>query len=492
MRVKDPVCGMMVNPATAKWRHEHRGETYYFCSAGCMNKFIADPLKYTRAHPAPSQHEAASTPVSGVAAEYFCPMHPEVVSDRPGACPKCGMALQPRLALDAEAAPDPELIDFTRRFWVSAILASAVVALGMSDLIPGMPVSRALGTGLLNWIEFALATPVVLWGAAPFFVRGARSLVNRSLNMFTLIALGVGVAYAASVVATIVPSAFPPSANGSMGGAPVYYEAAAAIVALVLLGQMLELRARGRTGDLIRALLGMAPKSARVVRSNGDEEDVLLERVAVGDLIRVRPGERVAVDGVIVEGRSALDESMITGEPMAVEKAPGDRVVGATLNGAGGFLMRAERVGRDTMLAQIVRTVAEAQSSRAPIQRLADTVSGWFVPAVVAAAAATFCLWFLIGPAPRLPHAILAAVAVLIIACPCALGLATPMAVMVASGRGASAGVLVRNAEALERLATVDTLALDKTGTLTVGRPAVVTIETADGVSADTMLRLAA
>ncbi|MGH7841094.1 MAG: heavy metal translocating P-type ATPase [Candidatus Binataceae bacterium] len=492
MRVKDPVCGMMVNPATAKWRHEHRGETYYFCSAGCMNKFIADPLQYTRAHPAPSQHEGASTPVAGVAAEYFCPMHPEVVSDRPGACPKCGMALQPRLALDAEAAPDPELIDFTRRFWVSAILASAVVALGMSDLIPGMPVSRALGTGLLNWIEFALATPVVLWGAAPFFVRGARSLVNRSLNMFTLIALGVGVAYAASVVATIVPSAFPPSANGSMGGAPVYYEAAAAIVALVLLGQMLELRARGRTGDLIRALLGMAPKSARVVRSNGDEEDVLLERVAVGDLIRVRPGERVAVDGVIVEGRSALDESMITGEPMAVEKAPGDRVVGATLNGAGGFLMRAERVGRDTMLAQIVRTVAEAQSSRAPIQRLADTVSGWFVPAVVAAAAVTFCLWFLIGPAPRLPHAILAAVAVLIIACPCALGLATPMAVMVASGRGASAGVLVRNAEALERLATVDTLALDKTGTLTVGRPAVVTIETADGVSADTMLRLAA
>ncbi|HLW69123.1 MAG TPA: heavy metal translocating P-type ATPase [Candidatus Binataceae bacterium] len=491
-RVKDPVCGMTVNPATAKWRHDREGATYYFCGVGCMNKFIADPLKYTGAQSASSAHDHAQTPVAGVGAEYFCPMDPEVVSDRPGTCPKCGMALQARVSLDAEPPPDPELIDFTRRFWVNAVLASVIVALGMADLVPGMPLHRAFGAGLLNWIEFALATPVVLWGGAPFFVRGARSIANRHLNMFTLIALGIGVAYGASVAATIAPAAFPAGWNGSMAGAPVYYEAAAAIVALVLLGQVLELRARGRTGGLIRGLLGIAPKTARVVRPDGREEDLALAQVAVDDLIRVRPGEKVPVDGLVVEGRSALDESMITGEPLPVEKAQGDHVIGGTLNGAGGFLMRAERVGRDTMLAQIVRTVAEAQSSRAPIQRIADTVSGYFVPAVVAAAAVTFCVWALLGPAPRFPHAILAAVAVLIIACPCALGLATPMAVMVASGRGASAGVLVRNAEALERLATVDTLALDKTGTLTMGRPAVVTVEAADGVSVDEMLRLAA
>jgi Cu+-exporting ATPase len=402
------------------------------------------------------------------------------------------MALQARVVLDAASGLDPELIDFTRRFRVSAILAAIVVALGMSELIPGMPVHRALGSKLIDWIEFALATPVVLWGGAPFFVRGARSITNRHLNMFTLIALGVGVAYISSVVATIMPSLLPAGSSDAMGGAPVYYEGAAAIVALVLLGQMMELHARQRTGDLIRSLLGMAPKTARVVQSDGREEDFPLEHVAVGDRIRVRPGEKVPVDGIVLEGTSSLDESMITGEPVSVEKAPGDRVIGATINGAGSFVMRAERVGRDTMLAQIVRTVAAAQSSRAPSQQIADKVAAYFVPAVIAVALLTLGTWLLLGPAPRLPHAILAAVSVLIIACPCALGLATPMAVMVASGRGAAAGVLVRDAAALERLAAIDTLALDKTGTLTVGRPALVTVETAPGIDQDVLLRLAA
>jgi P-type Cu+ transporter len=485
---------MTVNPATAKWRHIHAGQTYYFCSDGCMTQFIADPLKYTIAggavgHPSSKPSGAAPQPR---AAEYFCPMHPEVVSDHPGACPKCGMALQHRLSLEAEAPPDPELIDMTRRFWVSAALASLVVALGMADVLPGMPLHHALGGRILAWIEFALTTPVVIWGAAPFFIRGGHSLVNRSLNMFTLIALGVGVAYVASVAATLFPYAFPSGAGGAMGDAPVYYEAAAAITALVLLGQVLELRARGRTAGALRELIGMAPKTARMIHPDGNEVDVPLEGVAVGDLLRVRPGEKVPVDGVIVEGHSTLDESMITGEPVPVAKRAGERVVGATMNLSGGFIVRAERVGRDTMLAQIVRLVAEAQGSRAPIQRVADTVAGYFVPAVMAVAAVTFFVWYVSGPAPRLPHAILAAVSVLIIACPCALGLATPIAVMVASGRGAAAGVLIRNAEALELMARVDTILVDKTGTLTAGRPALITVEAADGFSRDEVLRLAA
>jgi Cu+-exporting ATPase len=486
---------MTVNPASAKWRHTHNGRGYYFCSNGCMTRFIADPLKYAAgagliSHPGNEPSEAAS---QGGVSEYFCPMDPEVVSDHPGACPKCGMALQPRLSLDfATVRPDPELVDMTRRFWVSAVLTSLVVSLGMADAIPGMPLRHALGERLLDWIEFGLTTPVVIWGAAPFFIRGARSLVKRSLNMFTLIALGIGVAYLASVMATVFPYAFPAGISGRMGGLPVYYEVAAGITALVLLGQVLEIRARGRTADAIRDLIGMAPKTARVVHPNGPEADIPLERVAVGDLIRVRPGEKVPVDGVIVEGQSTLDESMITGEPIPVVKGAGARVVGATLNGGGGLLMRAERVGRDTILGQIVRMVAEAQGSRAPVQRVADAVAGYFVPAVVAVAAVTFVIWEKVGPAPRLAHAILAAVAVLIIACPCALGLATPIAVMVATGRGAAAGVLIRNAEALERMEQVDTLVVDKTGTLTAGRPTLETVEAANGYSGEEMLRLAA
>ena len=458
-----------------------------------MTRFIGDPQKYL-GDPTHINSSAAPEPaLRSDVSEYFCPMHPEVVSDHPGSCPKCGMVLEPRLSLDAAVVhPDPELADFTRRFWVSAILASVVVAVGMADAIPGMSLRHALSARLLDWLEFGLTTPVVIWSAAPFFVRGARSIVSRSLNMFTLIALGVGVAYLASVAATFFPYAFPSGTSSTMGGAPVYYEAAAAITALVLLGQVLEIRARGRTAGAIRELIGLAAKTARVIRADGNEADVPLERVLVGDLIRVRPGEKVPADGVIVEGESTLDESMISGEPAPVVKGTGDNVVGATLNGAGGFIMRAERVGRDTMLGQIVRLVAEAQGSRAPIQRLADSVAGYFVPAVLAVAAVTFVIWVVAGPAPRVSHAILAAVSVLIIACPCALGLATPIAMMVATGRGARAGVLIRNAEALERMEQVETLVVDKTGTLTAGRPALITIEAADGFSRDDLLRLAA
>ena len=418
-------------------------------------------------------------------------MHPEVVQDHPGNCPKCGMALEPRTAA-AEEAPNPELADMTRRFWVSTALAVPLLLISMSDMLPGHPLRRALGDGPFVWIQLLLATPVVLWGAQPFFERGWRSMVNRNLNMFTLISLGVGIAYAYSVVAAIFPGLLPPTAADASGMVPVYFESAAVITALVLLGQVLELRARSHTAGAIRALLGLAPKTARRLRDNGVEEDVALSEVKVGDRLRVRPGENVPADGVIIEGESAVDESMLTGEPIPVEKRPGDRVIGATVNTTGSFVMRAERVGADTLLAQIVRMVADAQRSRAPIQRLADVVAGYFVPAVVVCAVLTFIGWLFAGPSPALAHAIVAAVAVLIIACPCALGLATPMAIMVATGRGASAGVLVRNAEALELMEKVDTLVVDKTGTLTVGKPALTAAIALAPFDEAELLRLAA
>ncbi|HXD90514.1 MAG TPA: heavy metal translocating P-type ATPase, partial [Candidatus Binataceae bacterium] len=489
--VQDPVCGMSVNPATARWHLEHAQSTYYFCSEGCLKRFSAAPANYIDDAVAPSTIDDSKVAAPRADREYFCPMDPEIIRDQPGACPICGMALQPRITTLTDA-PDPELRDMTRRLWVSAALAAPLMLLGMADLLPGMPINHALGPRPITWVEFALATPVVMWGAAPFFVRGVRSLIGRHLNMFTLIALGVGIAYMASLVATVFPEIFPASGGGAIGAAPVYYEAAAVITTLVLLGQVLELRARGRTAGAIRALLEMAPKTARIVRSDGREEDTPIERIAVDDQLRVRPGEKVPVDGVVIEGHSSVDESMISGEALPVEKAVGDRVIGATINGAGGFLMRAERVGNDTILSQIVRMVADAQASRAPIQRLADTVSGYFVPIVVAIAALTFVIWEIVGPEPRFSRALLAAIAVLIIACPCALGLATPMAVMVATGRGARAGVLVRNAEALERLEKIDTMLVDKTGTLTAGRPRLISIGPAAGLSESELLRLAA
>ena len=431
-------------------------------------------------------------PASGVV-EYVCPMHPEVVQDHPGACRKCGMALEPRSVTGTEeAAPNPELIDMTRRFWVSTALALPLLLISMSDLIPGAPLTRALGEGPLVWLQLLLATPVVVWGAAPFFARGARSLMTRHLNMFTLISLGVGIAFVYSTVAAIFPGLFPPDASDASGMVPVYFEAAAVITALVLLGQVLELRARGRTAGAIRALLNLAPKTARRLRSDGSDEDIALAAVNVGDRLRVRPGQRVPTDGLVIEGESAVDESMLTGEPIPVTKRAGDRVAGATVNTSGGFVMRAERVGADTLLAQIVRMVADAQRSRAPIQRLADVVSGYFVPAVMLCAVLAFAGWLRWGPPPALAHAIVAAVAVLIIACPCALGLATPMSIMVASGRGATAGVLVRNAEAPERLEKVDMLVIDKTGTLTVGKPALTAVAALAPFDEAAILRLAA
>ncbi|HXR25326.1 MAG TPA: heavy metal translocating P-type ATPase [Candidatus Binataceae bacterium] len=498
--VKDPVCGMTVDPATAKWSHALDGHTWYFCGKGCMTKFAADPAKYLAPAPSPSVQAEPAAPSSLVGivpakTEYICPMDPEVVQDHPGSCPKCGMALEPRIvALDtyADDAPNPELADMSRRFWISAALSLPLLALSMSEMIPEMPVQHALGARLIIWIELLLATPVVLWGALPFFERGARSLVSRHLNMFTLISLGVGIAYAYSVFAAFFPGLLPNLANNSMAGPPLYFEAAAVITALVLLGQVLELRARGRTASAIKALLGMSPRTARIVRADGREEDVALEEVQMGDLLRVRPGEKIPVDGAIVEGVSSIDESMITGEPLPVAKGSGERVIGATVNGTGSFVMRAEHVGAATVLAQIVRMVAEAQRSRAPIQRLADTVSGYFVPMVIGAAVIAFAAWLLIGAPPALAHAILAAVAVLIIACPCALGLATPMAVMVGTGRGATAGVLIRNAEVLELMERVDTIVVDKTGTLTEGKPRLTTIEAVPGFDQSEVLRLAA
>jgi P-type Cu+ transporter len=417
-------------------------------------------------------------------------MHPQVVRDRPGSCPICGMALEP-MDVTADDEPNAELIDMTRRFWVSAALTIPLFVLAMAEPL-AMRLEMLAGPGFMGWLELFLATPVVLWGGWPFFVRGWQSLINRSLNMFTLIALGVGAAYGYSVVATIMPGLFPPSFRSESGRVGVYFEAAAVIVTLVLVGQVLELRARSRTGAAIRALLGLAPKTARRVRPDGREEDVPLDQIVPSDILRVRPGERVPVDGVVVEGTSAIDESMVTGEPIPVEKRPYDRVIGGTVNGTGSLLMRAERVGADTLLARIVQLVAEAQRSRAPIQKLADVVSGYFVPAVVAIAIFAFATWAWIGPEPRMAYAIVNALAVLIIACPCALGLATPMSIMVAMGKGATAGVLFKNAEAIEVMREVDTLVVDKTGTLTVGKPMLTTVKPASGFDGDELLRLAA
>jgi P-type Cu+ transporter len=477
---------MTVDPATARHRTEHNGQAYYFCSAGCLTKFVTDPAKYLKPAPAPTL--AAAAPVASDAI-YTCPMHPEVRQVGPGTCPICGMGLEPEVAT-AATAPNPELADMTRRFWIGLLLAAPVVALDMSGHLNGG--HGFLSPAVSSFEQFILATPVVLWAGAPFFARGARSLVTRHLNMFTLIALGTGVAYVYSIVAAFAPGAFPAAFRGHDGAVAVYFEAAAVITVLVLLGQVLELRARARTAGAIRALLGLAPTSARRVTADGRDEDIALDAVAVGDRLRVRPGDKVPVDGAIVEGSSTLDESMVTGESMPVTRRAGDQVIGGTLNQGGSFVMHADKVGRDTMLARIVDMVASAQRSRAPVQRLADQVAGWFVPAVIVVALAAFAAWALLGPEPRLAYGMVAAVTVLIIACPCALGLATPMSIMVGVGRGARAGVLVRNAEVLERMEKVTTLVVDKTGTLTEGRPKVVAVVPTASHAKDDLLRLAA
>ncbi len=495
----DPVCGMSVQPNRAAAYREYTGKTYYFCAQGCAKKFDAAPQKYLGFEAVPGNDPAstaARTPAHSPDSlsssnSYTCPMHPQIVRPGPGSCPICGMALEPRTAT-AEEEENPELASMSRRFWVSAALGLPVFLLGMSDLLPGQPIQHLLSMRAISWIEFVLAAPVVLWGGWPFFERAWDSLVNRSPNMFTLIALGTGTAFLYSVAALLFPGIFPDSFRTSGGDVPTYFEAAAVITALVLLGQVLELRARSRTSSAIRALLRLAPKTARIVRAGGIEEDIPIENVTVGETLRVRPGERIPVDGVISEGSSSVDEAMITGEPIPAEKSAGSRVTGGTVNGTGSFLMRAERVGAETVLAQIVRMVSEAQRSRAPIQRLADVVASYFVPAVVAVAALSFVAWAVWGPSPRFAHGLVNAVAVLIIACPCALGLATPMAIMVGTGRGATAGVLIKNAEALETLEKVDTLVVDKTGTLTEGRPRVTKVMPAAGMTEDGVLRLAA
>jgi P-type Cu+ transporter len=497
---KDPVCGMQVDPASARAKFEHGGRTYFFCCAGCATKFEAAPEKYlqprsapagpslTIISPAPASRPAPAPAVSSVpqpsaaaaaGVEYTCPMHPEIVTRAPGACPICGMALEPR-TFTAEEEPNEELLDMTRRFWASCGFTLPLLLVAMAEMA-GFGFLRGWSFGARNWVELALATPVVLWGGWPFFVRGWKSIVTLRLNMFTLIAMGTGAAYLYSVAATIAPGIFPEAFRGPGGEVAVYFEAAAVITTLVLLGQVLELRARRRTSNAIRAMLGLSPKTARRIAANGEETDVPLAEVFHGDRLRVRPGERVPVDGVILQGGSAVDESTITGEPLPVEKHEGDAVTGGTLNGSGSFIMRAERVGSETLLAQIVRIVSEAQRSRAPIQRLADTVAAYFVPAVLFAAVVTLIAWALLGPQPRLAYALVNAVAVLIVACPCALGLATPMAIMVGVGRGAHAGVLIKNAEALEILEKVDTLVIDKTGTLTEGKPRVTSVQVLEG-----------
>jgi Cu+-exporting ATPase len=488
MKATDPVCGMIVDSG-ASLRHEHEGRAYFFCSPPCLERFRRDPAGIlaggARFGSCCGGGRDATPPKEGEL--WTCPMHPEIVRERPGACPICGMALEPR-GVPAGPEDDSELRDMTRRFVAALALTAPLVAVAMGHLWPGLlPAGRWRA-----WVEWALATPVVLWAGAPFFARGARSVILRRLNMFTLIALGVGAAYAYSMAAVVFPGAFPASARGHGGEVGVYFEAAAAITTLVLLGQVLELRARRRTGRAIRALLELTPPRARRIVDETIDEDVALEEVRPGDRLRVRPGERIPLDGTVLEGESAVDESMVTGESLPVEKRPGDRVIGGTLNGAGSLVVRVDRVGRDTVLARIVEQVAQAQRSRAPVQALADRVAAVFVPAVMAVAAAAFAAWLAWGPEPRLTHAIVNAVAVLIIACPCALGLATPMSVMVAMGKGAAAGVLFRNAEALERLAAVDTLAVDKTGTLTEGRPRLEAVESLDGAPEAELLRLAA
>jgi Cu+-exporting ATPase len=492
----DPVCGMKVIPATAKFSFEFDGRMSYFCSQSCLGKFQADPAKYTAAaQPKAQAVSSAIAPAPGAettttAAEYTCPMHPEVRSDRPGACPICGMALEPRTITGDEE--NPELIDMTRRMWIGVALTLPLLAVMVSGLVPGDPLGRMLPARLLGWAELIFATPVVLWCGWPFFVRGWASLVSRNLNMFTLIAIGSGAAYLYSVVAVVAPGLFPDSFRGMSGQLGLYFEASAVIIVLVLLGQVLELKARAQTGGAIKALLRLAPKTARRIASDGRESDVELSAVGVGDKLRVRPGESVPTDGVVLEGRSSVDESMVSGEPLPVEKAVGAKVIAGTMNGTGSFAMRTERVGAETLLAQIVKMVSDAQRTRAPIQRLADKVASWFVPSVLVAAVATFAVWALAGPEPRYAHALVNAVAVLIIACPCALGLATPMAIMVSTGRGAGEGILVRDAEALENLAKVDTLVVDKTGTLTEGKPRVTAVLTADGIDETEMLQMAA
>jgi P-type Cu+ transporter len=546
----DPVCGMQVEPNTAAEKYEYKGQTYFFCSQDCLAKFKEDPEKFLKPQPhehhdhmqaAPHMHghpgqahghdhahatpeetdrvdhgtyvcpmdpevresrpgacpkcgmtlEPATPSAPSVKTEYVCPMHPEIVRPEPGFCPICGMALEPR-TVTLEEEVNPELVNMRRRFWVGVVLSVPIALLAMSDMIPGQPVQSIASPQVLNWLQLVLATPVVLWGGWPFFQRGWASIVNRSLNMFTLIAIGVGTAYVYSVVATLFPYLFPQSFRGHNGEVGVYFDAAAVITTLVLLGQVLELRARSKTSRAIKALLGLAPKTARLIRDDGAEVDVPLDQVKPGDRLRVRPGEKIPVDGIVIEGATSVNESMITGEPIPVEKTKGSKVTGGTVNGTGSFITRAERVGSDTLLAQIVRMVAEAQRSRAPIQKLADVVAGYFVPAVVLVAVLTFIIWALFGPEPAMAYALVNAVSVLIIACPCALGLATPMSIMVGMGRGATAGVLIKNAEALEVLEKIDTLVVDKTGTLTEGKPRLISVIPVRGQDEVELLFLAA
>ncbi len=477
----DPVCGMTVAPERAAGHFEYRGHTYYFCGKGCLERFKADPAKYL----GPSAPEPPAVPGT----TYTCPMHPEIVRDAPGACPICGMALEPTMP-SLDEGPNPELADMSRRFRIAAALALPVFVLAMGDMVFGMGLGGRVDARWANWIGLVLATPVVWWAGWPFFERGWASIVNRSPNMFTLIALGIGSAYLFSAAATLTPALFPAGFQAH-GVVETYFDTAAVITVLVLLGQVLELRARSQTSSAIKALLGLAPTTARRLR-NGSEEDVPLVHVMVNDRLRIRPGEKVPVDGVVVEGHTSIDESMVTGEPVPVEKSAGDRVTGGTVNGTGTLVIRAERVGNDTLLAQIVRMVSEAQRSRAPIQKLADRIAAYFVPAVVAVALLSFAAWAMWGPEPRFALALVSAIAVLIIACPCALGLATPMAIMVGTGRGAEAGVLIKNAEALERLERVDTVVVDKTGTLTVGKPTLAGVVPADGFTENEVLRLVA
>ena len=480
--VTDPVCGMAVDPATTPHHAEHAGQTFHFCSAGCRTKFVADPAKYLTKDEGPS----AAAPAGTI---YTCPMHPQIRKEGPGNCPICGMALEPETAT-ADSGPNPELIDMTRRFWVGLVLTLPVLALEMGAHV--LDLHRWISPTTSNWVQLALATPVVLWAGWPFFERGWASLRTRNLNMFTLIAMGIGVAWAYSVVATLAPHIFPSAFRRTDGSVAIYFEAAAVITVLVLLGQVLELRAREQTSGAIKALLDLAPKTARRVRTDGTDEEVTLDQILVSDQLRVRPGEKVPVDGEVVDGRVSIDESMVTGESMPVTKEAGDKVVGGSINKTGSFVMRAEKVGADTLLSQIVHMVAQAQRSRAPIQRMADQVSGWFVPVVIVIAVLAFAGWGVFGPEPRFAFGLIAAVSVLIIACPCALGLATPISIMVGVGRGAGAGVLIKNAEALERFEKIDTLVIDKTGTLTEGRPAVTAIVPAAGWDEAEVLRLAA
>ncbi len=489
--VKDPVCGMAVSPDSSH-RTDHAGVAYAFCSAGCLATFRSDPDRYLTGAVAGEAASDAIRPAQRRAsnAEYTCPMHPEVQSG-PGTCPKCGMGLEPRsVALEAEEE-NPELVEMTRRFWISVVLAVPLLILTMGTHISGVSLEALVSGSARSWVELVLATPIVLWGGWPFFVRGWRSIITWNLNMFTLIGLGVGVAYLYSLVAALAPDIFPVSFRSADGTIGLYFEAAGVIVTLVLLGQVLELRARSRTGEAIKALLGLAPKTARRIR-DGKDEDVPLDRIHPGDLLRVRPGEKVPVDGIVIEGTSAVDESMVTGEPIPVEKTTGNQVIGVTVNGTGALTMRAEKVGAETLLSQIVKMVAEAQRSRAPIQQLADIVAGYFVPTVVLVAIIAFTIWVFVGPEPRIAYALIAAVSVLIIACPCALGLATPLSIMVATGKGATAGVLFKNAEAIEVMRKVDTLVVDKTGTLTEGKPRLIAVHAAPGWDERRVLRAAA